>query len=320
MNKIIDILTNCNEVTISGHINPDGDSIGSCFALALSLKKMGKKVNVLLDPYPSKYNIIPGRKLWVPSLSEPTEVFVAVDCASLDRLGSTKAVFDSAKLTVCIDHHLTNEGFADVNFIEPEASSTSEMIYTIVHKMVELDREIASAIYAGMVSDTGGFRYNATGRATMEIAAALMELGIPFTDIYNELMHMQRFAAKKTLGLALSNCEQYMDGRVVCTYITLEMLAEIGANPSDLDGVVEHLMSTRGAVIAVLIYEKTAYKKVKISLRSNGPNMGKIATDLGGGGHKMAAGADFIGTVEEAWASVKELIEEELLNHADRRD
>ena len=315
MKKIVDILKEKDEIIIAGHANPDGDSIGSCYSLALALEKLGKRVSVLLDPYPSKFNIIPGRWLWVPSVAAPSEVFVAMDCASPDRLGSVLSVFEAAGTTICIDHHETNEGFADVNYVEPDASSTSEMIYSIVNGMVEIDVNIASAIYAGMVSDTGGFRYNATGKSTMEIAAALMEIGIPFTDIYNELMHMHRYAAGKALGIALCNCKQALSGDVIYTHVTLDMLAEVGADPSDLDGVVEYLMSTRGADVAVLAYEKTAHKKVKISMRSNGVNIAKVATALGGGGHRMAAGADFNGTIEEAEAKTLKLIAKEYEIH-----
>ena len=316
MKNIIDVFLSRNNFAVSGHSNPDGDTIGSCFALALALKKMGKQVSVLLDPYPAKYNIIPGRETLV-ALAEPADVFVAVDCASPERLGSTLSAFNEAKLTVCIDHHETNTGFADENYVMPDVSSTSELIYAIVNEMVELDKDIASAVYAGMVSDTGGFRFSLTGKSTMEIVAALMEYGIPFTDIYNEIMHMHSFAAGKALGVALDSSEQHMDGRIVLTAITLDMLANVGAGPSDLEGVVGYLMNTVGAEVAVIIYEKTPGKKIKVGLRSNGANMSRVALILGGGGHRKAAGADFIGTIEEAKAKTLELIETELSEHAD---
>ena len=316
MKKIIDIFAQHDSFVVSGHTNPDGDCIGSCFALALTLSKMGKRVGVLLEPYPSKFNVIPGSHLLITSMPADVDVFVAVDSASRSRLGTFESAFEAAKHTVCIDHHETNVGFADVNFIEPEASSTSEMVYSIVKELVAIDTDIASAIYAGIVSDTGGFRLSLTGRSTMEVVAVLMGVGIPFTILYNELMHMHRFEAGKALGVALQNSEQHMGGRVVLTYVSLEMMAAIKANSSDLEGVVGYLMNTRDAEVAAIIYERDGDDKVKIGLRSNGANIGKVAMALGGGGHKMAAAADFDGSIEEAKAITLELIKKELTEHA----
>ena len=317
MKQIIDLFRERESFVLAGHTGPDGDAIGSCFGLALALASMGKKVHVVLEPYPQKYNVIPGRHFLYPRPPEdfPVEVFVALDCADTERLGASRPLFERAEITVCVDHHETNSGFAQLNYLEPTASSTSEMVFRIIEHLTEPTADIASAIYAGMVSDTGGFRYVATRKSTMEIAARLMDMGIPFTEIYNELMHKHRYVAGKAMGIVLMNSAQSVDGRIVYSHMTRDMLADVGADPSDLDGVVEYLMDTRGALAAVLVYEKHTAPNVKISLRSKGPNVGRIATVLGGGGHPLAAGATFEGSVEEAMARALHLIEQELMNY-----
>ena len=317
MINILQIIRENKNFILAGHVGPDGDAIGSCFALALALEKMGKNAQVLLEPFAQKYQIIPGRHFLVPmkgthsdeilhknetvfDLDEDLrpDVFIALDCADSERLGAAFAIFRRAKITVCIDHHETNFGFAMHNYIEPTASSASEMTLRLIEQLTEPTPDIAAAVYAGMVSDTGGFRYNATSISTMKTAAQLMEMGIPFTQIYNELMHMHKFAAGKILGLALENSKRTRSKKIVHTYVTREMLKSVRANLSDLDGVVEYLMGTRKALVAIFVYEKGATTgEVKVSLRSQGPNMANVAAKLGGGGHALAAGATVSGTV-----------------------
>ena len=320
MEKIVEILKKNNNFVIAGHTSPDGDAIGSCFGLGLALSKLGKNVQVVLDKFSDKYAVIPGKHLLSPvNQVNKYDVFVAVDCASDDRLGNTKKLFSKAPVTVCIDHHETNMGFAEHNFIETEASSTSELVYRIVKQIVEIDINIGSALYAGMVSDTGGFRFNATAKSTMETAAKLMDIGIPFTDIYNELMHKHSFVAGKALGLAIDNSVMAENGLAIYTCIKESEMDLIGAEPSDLDGVVEYLMGTRGVLVAALLHERVKTNIVKISLRSGGYNVSSIATVLGGGGHKMAAGADFKGTMDEALEKTLCLIRKDLIMYDQTR-
>ncbi|MCL2199528.1 MAG: bifunctional oligoribonuclease/PAP phosphatase NrnA [Defluviitaleaceae bacterium] len=314
MKEILQIIREGNDFVVAGHVGPDGDSIGSCFALALALHKMEKNVQVLLEPYARKFEIIPGKQFLFSGEKDDLQpqIFVALDCADPTRLGEpNKAIFDRAKTTICIDHHDTNPGFADYNYIEPTASSASEMVFKVIEQLTTPTSEISAAIYAGIVSDTGGFRYNATAKSTMETSARLMEQ-ISFTDIYNELMHMHRFSAGKALGIALANSGRTQDKKVVYAHITKEMLKEAKANNADLDGIVEYLMGTRDAKAAVFVYEKSGEEMVKISMRSQGPNVGAVAKALGGGGHILAAGATVNGTIPEITKRVVKMIKREI--------
>lgn len=370
LDQIVKLMRERDHFVIAGHIGPDGDTIGSCYGLAMALVRLGKKAVVMLDSYPDKYDIIPGRQyLYCNTNLLKNDVFIALDCADVERLGASRAFFDKAELTICIDHHETNEGFADYNYIEPKASSTAEMVYKVIILLfgiadtiaavavnngssiateaidtdsmpMTIDTDIATAIYAGIVSDTGGFRYPSTSKSTMDIAARLLETGIPFAEINSEMMHRHTYEAAKALGLALEKCSLAMDGRIVYTYITKEMLASVGANSSDMDSIVEYLMSTRGAEVALFLYQRhqsgTKQSKqgkcskssgidnpgepvlndedrtIKVSMRSRGLHVGRIASALGGGGHRMAAGCTLAGTMEDVLRRVLGVLEAEL--------
>ncbi|MCL2572280.1 MAG: bifunctional oligoribonuclease/PAP phosphatase NrnA [Defluviitaleaceae bacterium] len=338
MEQIIKLLREKENFVIASHIGPDGDAIGSCYGLAFALKKIGKKATVVLENYAPKYNLIPGREfLYRGTEALASDVFIALDCADAERMGFAKPFFDKASVTVCIDHHATNEGFADYNLIDPEASSTAEMVFGLIDAITELDKDIAIGIYAGIVTDTGGFRYSATSKSTMEIAARLMDTGIDFSEIYRELLHKHSFAATKALGLTLGSSGIAMDGRIVYACVTREMLASVGANSSEMDNVVEYLMSTKGAEVALFLYERYRHverddakdaeiskdtnaskdseddlMKIKVSMRSRGIHVGDIAASLGGGGHRMAAGCTMVGTMDDVLKQVLDIIEREL--------
>jgi len=313
MEQIIQLIHSHTSFVLVGHTSPDGDAIGSCFGLAFALEKLGKDVTVVLEPYPKKYNVLPGSKfLHKGSLDQlNVDVFIALDCADVNRLGSGLSLFNRAKYTVCIDHHKSNTGFATFNYIEPHASSTSELVFHLVEKLVAPCIDIATVIYAGIVCDTGGFKYGSTAKSTMDIVSQLMDMGIPFTEIYNEMLHKHSFAAGKAMGIVLQNAMQTPDKRIVYSHITRDELAGTGANTSDLDGVVEYLRDTQDTEIAVFAYENQA-TQTKVSFRSQGPDVGIVAAEMGGGGHRLAAGCTVSGTAKEALEQVLSLLKKEL--------
>jgi phosphoesterase RecJ-like protein len=318
LEQISEILHKHTNFIIAGHIKPDGDAIGASMGLALSLAKMGKKPTVLLELYSNKYNIIPGRQFLLHDPPDDTdaEVFITLDCADAERLGAARSLLNTVPVTVCIDHHDTNTGFAQYNFIDADASSTSEIIFDLITPLVEMDVDIASAIYAGVVSDTGGFRFSATGKTTLENSARMMETGIPFTEIYSELMNRHSFDSAKALGIVIHNARQILGGRIVYSYITRNDLKSVGATPLDLDGVVEYLMSTRGAEVALFVYENERVPEVKISMRSHDFHVGHFAANWNGGGHRRAAGFTTTVPIMEILSVLLEELERELPAHA----
>lgn len=320
MKQIIELIHKRSSFVLTGHISPDGDAIGSCFGLAFALKKLGKNVTVVLEPYPQKFNVIPGRDfLYTGNVNNlDVDVLIALDCADLTRLGPGQLLFNRAKHTVCIDHHTTNFGFAEFNHIEPETSSTCEIVFRLIEQLTQPDENIASAIYAGIVADTGGFNYSVTAKSTLEIAARLIDIGIPFTTIYNELLNMHSFAAGKALGIVLQNAKQALGGRIIYSHITLAELESVGANSRDVDGFVEYLRNTNGADLAVFVYQSHAPGKVKVSFRSQGPDVGSVAVAMGGGGHRLAAGCTVTATVAEAVEQALNLLVKEIGTHDGR--
>jgi len=319
MDKIVQLIHANKNFVLAGHVSPDGDAIGSCFGLAFALEKLGKNVSVMLETYPEKYNLLPGRKFLAKEAPTDIDVFIALDSADVSRLGPGQFLLQKPspiKHSVCIDHHKTNPGFADVNCIEPQASSTSEVVFRLIDMLLkpqDICEDIATNIYAGILCDTGGFKYSATAPSTLQIAARLVEK-IPFTNIYNELLHTHTFAAGKAMGIVLQNATSSHDGRIISAIITREELASVNANTADLDGVVEYLLNTNGAQMSALVYQKIdgPENQVKVSLRSHGPDVGNVASQLGGGGHQMAAGATTTGTPRDVLAQALEIMAQEL--------
>ncbi|MCL2363189.1 MAG: DHH family phosphoesterase [Defluviitaleaceae bacterium] len=289
---IRDILCSAQKVVLAGHVNPDADAIGASFGLAMALHKLGKEVFVMLDALPEKYHMIPGAHfLWKNDGELPeADVFVALDCGDLSRIGAGRALFDRVDVTVCIDHHGTNIGFARHNLIDAETSSACEMIYDLIEPIVEIDHDIAAALYAGIVSDTGGFRFNQTTPGTMNKVARLVATGIAYTEIYNELLHYHAFKSLKALGITFNNTRTLMDGRVIYSAVKKCELDAINASYTDLDGVIKHLINTRGVQVAIFAHENNNPGEVKVSFRAHQFDVGNFATRWGGGGHKLAAG------------------------------
>ncbi len=174
-------------IYIAGHINPDGDAISSCYAFAMAMKKLNKNPKILLEEIPQKYDFLTGKQFWYTgdySLLEPG-VFFALDCGDKQRLGNAAQVFDNSLFTYNIDHHGSNTNFAQVNVVNGTASSASEMVFEILTELnIDIDYDMAVALYSGIVFDTGGFKHNSTLKRTHEIAGVLVEKGVPTADIH----------------------------------------------------------------------------------------------------------------------------------------
>ena len=305
---------------IAGHVNPDGDSIGACFGLGLALEKMGKKVSVLIESYHSKYDVIPGRHLICNTLDIPEQrdniALICVDCADLCRLADKARVLaERINDTICIDHHFSNTQFAKLNFVDSKCSSACEMVYRLLNDFVDLNKDIASAIYAGMVSDTGGFRHSATSEDTLQVSAKLIGLGIPFTEIYTEAIHLRTYTETKLLARILDACKRSEDAQIIYACVPIEMMKNFEDTPDaavyDLEGIVEYLLNIRGTSVSLLVYEQ-GRGNAKVSLRSRRINVGAIAQQLGGGGHHLAAGASLSGDIYAVRDKALTLIEKAL--------
>jgi phosphoesterase RecJ-like protein len=307
--RIRDIISNCESFVIAGHTNPDGDAIGSCLGLAMALGNLGKKAAVLLEDYGDKRDVIPGKEFLAPQPWDglSPEVMFVLDCGSADRLKAAEPILKSAKTVICIDHHVTHKEFAAVTLLDASASSTCELAYRLLEPMGAIDKRVASALYAGMLTDTGGFRYESAKASTMVIVADLISRGIPSTEIYNELLMRHTIAETRMTGIAYTGMEFLEDSAIAAAVLTLEDFEKSGASAEDAGGIVGNLLGIRGVQASVLVYE-AAQGKSKASFRSNGLDVGKLAVSLGGGGHKNAAGATIFCGAAEAYETAKSLI------------
>jgi phosphoesterase RecJ-like protein len=239
------------------------------------------------------------------------DLFISLDCADVNRLGFSKVLFEKAKKTFCVDHHISNGGFADDSYIVPETSSTAELVFNLMD-LENIDSEIAEYLYLGIVHDTGVFQYSSTSPRTMEIAAELMRKGIRANAIIDKTYYEKTYVQNKLLGMALSKSVLLLDGKCIVSYITKDVMDEYGAKPKDLEGIVSQLRVTEGVEVAVFMYE-LAPNEFKISLRASGDvNVSKVAETFGGGGHVKAAGLNMSGSALEIVAQLMEQIGKQL--------
>jgi phosphoesterase RecJ-like protein len=313
-----DILKECEgakKIGISGHIRPDGDAVSSCLALRRYLMNNmpEAKVVVNLEYPPSIFNDLWGYDDIVqefPEDEEPYDVYFALDC-NYDRLGEAQKYFDKAKKTINIDHHMTNTGCADVNVVEPEVSATAEVLCKYMDKE-KLDVEIAKALYAGMVTDTGVFQYSCTSPDTMRRAADLIAFGFDFSKLIKRVFFEKTYLQSQIMGRCMMESVRFMDERCIVSLVDLKTAEFYGVKPKDYEGIVSQLNNIRGVDVAIFMYQ-TAAQEFKVSLRSSEKvNVAKIAQQFGGGGHERAAGLTMNGTFHDCVNNLSDKIAEQL--------
>lgn len=311
--EIYKILSENNEIALGCHVNPDGDAIGSTLGFALCLSLMGKKPIVLIEDYSEKYSFIKGSEfIFKGNYDELNpELFISLDCGSADRLGNAEAVFKRAKETIAVDHHVSNTKFANYNIVYPDSSSTCEVVYEIIKNFCVVNKNIAEALYTGIITDTSGFKHKSTSPRTLEVAAQLIRFDIDFSEIQTRVLYSH---SKEETAVFLKAVERYKTEDKICySYLSKEeILNECKADYKDLDGIVEYLLNFEGVEVSVFVYEKPDGTK-KISMRSKKADVSKIAIKYNGGGHKLAAGATMNTSVEEAIQTIINEIKNELV-------
>jgi phosphoesterase RecJ-like protein len=318
MEKINAEIAGAKRIAIAGHVRPDGDCVGACTALYLYLEQNKEEfgieqVDVYLEPFGNGFRILIGadRIKHTYEVEEGYDVFISLDCGSLDRLGNALKFFETAGKTVNIDHHVSNLGFAKVNHVVADASSTCEVLYTIMEEE-RINKDIAAALYVGMIHDTGVFKHSNTSERTMSIAGKLIGKGIDFPTLIDESFYAKTYLQNQVLGRCLMESILVLDGKVVFASISRKMLDFYGAGPSDLEGIIDQLRVTKGTEVAIFVYEMKA-QEYKVSMRSNGEvNVSRIAVYFGGGGHIRAAGCSMTGSVHDVINNLTPHIEAQL--------
>lgn len=316
MMNILEECQGAKTIGISGHIRPDGDCVGSCTALLLYLQKKlpQAKVTLYLERPADIFKELKGvSQIDSRYEDEAThDVFIALDC-SKERLGKAEAYFDRAKKTLNIDHHISNAaGCGDVNEVRPKASATAEVLYELFEKEA-LDKDIATALYVGIIHDCGVFQYSNTTPRTMEIASHLITFGFDFSKLIEETFYQKTYLQMQILGRALMESLRFMDGRCVVSCIDKKIMEFYNVVPKDLDGIVSMLRDIKGVDCAIFMYQ-TDVLEYKVSLRSNEKaDVAKIASFFGGGGHVRAAGCTMQGTFHDCINNLSAQIEKQFL-------
>lgn len=299
MNKLLELIENAKNIAITGHVSPDGDCTGSTLALYNYITENfeGKQVRVCLEKPSKKFSYMNGFDLISEDPFLQADLLVSLDASDRERLGSRGVMLDTAKESICIDHHVTNTNFAKFNIVEDFRSSTCELLYTLLD-YDKISVNTAVCLYTGIVHDSGVFKYQSTTRQTMEIAGALIDKGFDFTKIIDDTYFKKDFNATKLLGLVLTNAKLIFDGK--CCYGLLDYDTWTGYidDKKKMDGIIDNLRNIDGVEIALFMYE-TAKDEHKVSLRSINANVSSIAAALGGGGHMRAAGATVYGKADE---------------------
>lgn len=296
--KIDDYLNNVDSAAISGHIKPDGDCIGSVLALYnyITRNYPSVRTDLFLEESGGKFDFLKGFDRIDHSCEKERsyDIMFCLDCSTEERLGAAQKYFSKAKKTVCLDHHVSNQGYADENYIFGDLSSACEVLYHFLEKE-KMDREIAACLYTGIICDTGVFKYPSTSPETMRIAADLMEFGLDTNYIIDESFYSKNWNENRILGYAVQNSHLAFDGKVVYSVLSEEEMKVFSVTQKDLEGIVSQLRLTRGVKCAVFMYE-TGSSCYKVSFRSETPfDVNDLAGVFGGGGHVRAAGCNVQG-------------------------
>jgi len=313
--KIDELLAGVSTVGISGHIRPDGDCIGSNMALYNYLRKNYPdiRVDVFLQEIPECFSFLDGiedvRTDYKTDI-DSYDLFFALDCGK-ERLGDAEKFFDAAKKKINIDHHISNPGTGDANYIVPTASSACELVYNCLDNE-KTDEAVAKCIYTGIVTDTGVFKYSNTSPETLKVVSELIKFGFDFGALVDHVFFEKTYVQNQILGRALLESMLFMDGKCIVSVVSRQTMDFYMVTSSDLDGIVSQLLLTSGTECAMFLYE-IGSMEYKVSLRSKGlVNVAEIAELFGGGGHARAAGCTMNGTQHDIINNLSEYIERQL--------
>lgn len=316
MNKIAPELKGVRSVALAGHIRPDGDCTGSCMAIYNYICDNFKniEVDVYLEQVQNVFSFMKNTDKVKTAFDKDKayDLFIALDSSDKSRLGEAEKYFDTAAKTICIDHHISNQGYADVNCIHPHASSICEVVYELIGEG-SIDKAIAEALYTGIIHDSGVFQYSNTSEKTMIIAGRLMSKGIEFAKIIEDTFNKKTYLQNQILGRSLLESILLLDGKCIVSGLTQKDMLFYGVSHQDFDGIVSQMRVTEGVECAIFLYE-TGNHEYKVSLRSSDKvDVSRIAYYFGGGGHVRAAGCTMSGTMHDVINNLTAQIELQLL-------
>lgn len=309
--EVVRRLGEAEGIVVATHVNPDGDAIGSTLAASLALRKRGARTWPTWGDgdlsVPFNYAFLPATGEFVHPDTVPSSVtMLALDCGAPDRLGTLEETARASECLINVDHHAGNHNFGHLNVVVTTASSTAELVtYLIKDLGIELDADIATCLYTGIVTDTGRFQYGNSSPAVLRLAAELLSYGVPSLKVAQEVFESSPFGFLKLLGRVLDRAVLEQDAGLVYSWLTLQDLDDTGVALDETEKLIDALRSTRSAEVAAM-FKQQPEGGWRVSLRSKGPtSVGAIARANGGGGHELAAGF----TTESVGEGVKAVLD-----------
>lgn len=315
-NQLEDLIKNSTKILIMSHINPDGDALGSTSSMyTIIYEKFKKKADILVIGHlPNCYKFLPNIETakFEFDISMVYDLVITLDVASLDRLTNHQILFDKAKNTINIDHHKTNNGFADINIINPSASSTGEVLLGIYNEQNwDISLETATGLYTAILTDTGGFRYENTSEKVFLSVAQLVKIGINPNEIYKNCYEKKSKDFVMFQNSCVNKAEFLFNDKVAYTTVYKKDLEKYQAKDDFTEGLVETLRAIDSTEIAFIAKEIDS-KSTKISMRSKTVDVAGICAEYGGGGHTFAAGCLIKTSIDKAIKKLLKTIEEHL--------
>ncbi len=317
--EIAAALAGADDILVASHVRPDGDALGSTIAFALWLQSLGKRVTAWNEEgVTRKFRYLPGHEI----VSEPAAgrrdfgAVVALDTSVKNRLGTVLESVGSTPLFVNMDHHVSNEGYGTVNYIDPSAPATGQILFEFFSdRGIPLTPEMAGNLYAAISTDTGSFQYQGTDARTFRAASGLVAAGVDVATLSRQMYENQPRRRLELLRYALNEAKFSCDGHLASFSLPLAAVEEMGVLPEDNEGIIDHLRSVEG-VVAAVFFEELPGGMVRVSSRSKDERVDvcRICRLFGGGGHPLAAGARFEGTLADAEEKFLEAVCHEIRN------
>lgn len=321
MKPITGQIKKSSHLLITSHAEPDGDAVGSLIALGLALSKLNIKITLYNEsPIPAVYRFLPSVERIVRHIKKTNtyDTAIVLDCGNLTRIGEISSAVSQIPFIINIDHHISNTGFGNIQLIDTDACSTAEIVYRLIKDLtVPMDKDIATCLYTGILTDTGSFRFSNTNQAAFAISREMAALGMQPYDVAQHVFGTYSLGRIKLLNLALNSIEISDNGKLSIMTVTRSMLKATGTQSEDVDGLINYARRIKNVKVAALIHELpngTAatpdMDRYHVSLRSDGSvDVATIASSFGGGGHVSAAGFQTKKTLSSLKAEIITLAE-----------
>jgi bifunctional oligoribonuclease and PAP phosphatase NrnA len=315
--QIVDALSSRRRFVISSHARPDGDSIGSQLAMAYALKALGKEVAVInADLAPGPLQAFPGvSEIQIaPEATGDFDAAIIMECGDLGRTGVAGL---DRYFVINIDHHPGNTGYGAIDWFDPKAAACGEMVFELVRALgVAFSSDIATHIYLAILTDTGSFHYSSISPRTFDISRQCLEAGVDPVAVARNVYDSNNMGRLKLFGAVLSAMQIDQTGRVAIVYLDHEMAREAGGTYEDTEGLI-NLPLTVKEIQAVVFFKQAEQDEYRVSMRSKGEiDIGAVAKEFGGGGHKNAAGCTVTGPID----ALQKTFVEKLLRAIDLRE